>query len=106
MYFGKCFEGLSLHNSFKLLKVKPQDTNNCEDLAKQLTEGMSRDIQQVRAIYTWVISQNVQEIEFPANSIINSPMDILKRMKDGRSSYTTLFTLLCRYVEYFYLENW
>lgn len=59
---------------------------------------MARDVQQIRAIFSWVVTQNVQEIEFPANVILDSHMDILRRMRDGQSSYTTLFTLLCRYV--------
>lgn len=59
---------------------------------------MSRDVQQIRAIFSWVVTQNVQEIEFPGNVILDSHMDILRRMRDGQSSYTTLFTLLCRYV--------
>ncbi|XP_061168884.1 lim and transglutaminase domain protein ltd-1-like [Saccostrea echinata] len=77
-------------------KIKPEDATTFEDLAELLTKGMSRDVQQVRAIFSWVIGQNVQEIKFPENMIINSPMQILKRMKEGKSSYTTIFTLLCR----------
>ncbi|XP_062622166.1 lim and transglutaminase domain protein ltd-1-like [Saccostrea cucullata] len=77
-------------------KIKPEDANTFEDLAELLTKGMSRDVQQVRAMFSWVIGQNVQEIKFPENVILNSPMQILKRMKEGKSSYTTLFTLLCR----------
>lgn len=77
-------------------QIKPGDANTFEDLAYLLTKGMSRDVQQIRAIFSWVVTQNVQEIEFPANVILDSHMDVLRRIRDGQSSYTTLFTLLCR----------
>jgi hypothetical protein len=76
--------------------VKVEGTTTFEDLADLLTKEMTREVQQVRAIFSWVVGQNVREMKFPADVMLNSPMEILRGMQQGKSSYTTLFTLICR----------
>ncbi|XP_071100649.1 hillarin-like [Haliotis cracherodii] len=65
-------------------------------LVSHLTDGLTTDVQKVRAIFSWMGHRNLMETEYPNDTDLYSPKGYLKRMKDTSSLYAVLFAILCR----------
>lgn len=88
-----CFQAPS-----KLLK---QPLSN---LVEYLTEGLEDDLSKVRAIYRWVTCQPVDSMKIPNKEPSQShTMFQLWRIKHRKGNYAQLISLLCRYVDIFYM---
>ncbi|XP_046544540.1 hillarin-like [Haliotis rubra] len=67
-------------------------------LVRHLTDGLTTDVQKVRAIFSWMGEQNHQDVKYHKKTYRYSPNGYLKHMKETMSSklYSTLFAILCR----------
>ncbi|XP_021375601.1 hillarin-like [Mizuhopecten yessoensis] len=67
--------------------------NGFEDLLNYLMEGLTTDLQRVRAIFYWIGCRNQHP---PPGGPRDSPNDIIIKIKRNKMSYCYLFARLCR----------
>ncbi|XP_061168878.1 lim and transglutaminase domain protein ltd-1-like [Saccostrea echinata] len=80
-------------------QIKVEDYQTMDDLAHALTDGLTNDVQKVRAIFTWIGLQGSSEIKSKKDNGIQdvtSPLIIVRQVAQRKLSYNFLFISLCR----------
>lgn len=74
---------------------------NMDDLVKYLTEPLRKDPYQkmktARAIVVWMSQQSLEKGNF-GEKTLDTPRGLMQYLKEGKMTYTTCYTLLCRKV--------
>lgn len=77
-------------------QVAKEDQRTFTDLIRKLTALCSDDVEKSRAIFRWITVKNLNQLEFDLNLNPDSPMGLLRGIKNGTESYHVLFKRLCR----------
>ncbi|XP_048247995.1 hillarin-like [Haliotis rufescens] len=72
------------------------DETTYGQLQTSLTRGLVSDLDKVRAIFTWLGSQQIYHSYYPGVVDPMTPRGYMKLMKKNLGTYTEFFTLLCR----------
>ncbi|KAK3098481.1 hypothetical protein FSP39_019873 [Pinctada imbricata] len=80
----------------RALLIKAESVLTMEELAEKLTSDLQKDVQRLRALFTWIGLQQISTKQFPANTGENTLLHHMKRVKERQMSYSTFFTMLCR----------
>ncbi|XP_061168879.1 uncharacterized protein LOC133178144 [Saccostrea echinata] len=87
----------------KAEQIEVEDYQSLDDLAHALTDGLTNDVQKVRAIFTWIGLQgsmeNTSEEDGNENQVVTSPKAIVLQVTQRELSYNYLFISLCRAVK-------
>ena len=60
------------------------------------------DLEKARAIFRWITFNDLNVMEFDQTLDKESPMGLLRGIKFGTETYTTLFKRLCRFIQFLY----
>lgn len=69
---------------------------SCDNLLKYLNKDLTTATSKVRALYKWLVSQQIPHKAKPKNLAADSPLNYLYDIRDQRSTYAELFASLCR----------
>ncbi|KAK3599341.1 hypothetical protein CHS0354_009834 [Potamilus streckersoni] len=88
-------------NDFQNIDEKARNTptgkaDSYELLIDHLISGLQTDVQKLRALFTWLGSQNIDGADYSKVISSDSPIGFMKLMKENRGSYASFFALLCR----------
>ncbi|XP_046583807.1 hillarin-like [Haliotis rubra] len=72
------------------------DDTTYGQLQASLTRGLVSDLDKVRAIFTWLGSQQIYQSYYPGVVDPMTPRGYMKLIKKNLGTYTEFFTLLCR----------
>ncbi|XP_067666272.1 uncharacterized protein [Haliotis asinina] len=72
------------------------ETSDYESLLNFLFEDLKTDLQMVRAIFTWLGAQRIEEMKLGNVKDPNTPIGYMKLIQQQRGSYAAFFSLLCR----------
>src|SRR5688500_17299253 len=86
----------SVHLSVSLLQVAREDQQTFTDLVRLLTGSCTSDVEKARVIFRWITVKNLNTMHFDDNLTADTPMGILRGIKQGTESYHVLFKRLCR----------
>ncbi|ESP00549.1 hypothetical protein LOTGIDRAFT_157825 [Lottia gigantea] len=92
-YFNPA-EFISIDNNVRKLKHSQAETY--EALVGEITNGLTTDLQKLRALYIWLGNQPIENQAYPNVTDNSTPRGYMKNIKHGRGSFTAFFTLLCR----------
>lgn len=76
--------------------VAQEDQQTFTDLVHHLTRHCLTDVEKVRAIFRWITVKNLNTMEFDAKLKPDTPLGLLRGIKQGSESYHVLFKRLCR----------
>ncbi|XP_046357148.2 uncharacterized protein LOC124135709 [Haliotis rufescens] len=71
-------------------------TSDYESLLNYLFEDLKTDLQMVRAIFTWLGTQRMEQMRLGNVKDPNTPVGYMKLIQQQRGSYAAFFSLLCR----------
>ncbi|ESP00550.1 hypothetical protein LOTGIDRAFT_157826 [Lottia gigantea] len=92
-YFNPA-EFTSIDNNVR--KLKNSKAESYEALVGEITNGLTTDLQKLRALYIWLGNQPIENQAYPNVTDNSTPRGYMKNIKHGRGSFTAFFTLLCR----------
>lgn len=95
-----CFVYLTLQTPRSVLTSFTKLTT---DLEKPVRQANSRDEKMVRAILVWLSHQEIEKFTSEEGNR-DTPIGFLNLLRQKRSTYSTFFTLLCRYKRNLLLE--
>lgn len=78
------------------INVAKEDQQTFTDLVHHLTRHCLTDVQKVRAIFRWITVKNLNTMHFDSNVEPDTPLGLLRGIKNGSESYHVLFKRLCR----------
>lgn len=79
------------------INVAREDQQTFTDLVHHLTRNCLTDVAKVRAIFRWITVKNLNTMQFDDPSIKpDTPLGLLRGIKQGSESYHVLFKRLCR----------
>lgn len=70
--------------------------NSFDELLRILLEDLSTDIAKVRALYCWLVTQQIPLSVLPAYRSLHTPRGFLFNIGQNRATYAELFAKLCR----------
>lgn len=79
------------------ISVAQEDQKTFTDLVRQLVGRCGSDIEKARTIFRWITVKNLNTMSFDDNLKGDTPMGLLRGIKNGTESYHVLFKRLCRY---------
>lgn len=79
------------------ISVAQEDQKSFTDLVRQLVGKCVSDIEKARTIFRWITVKNLNTISFDDNLKGDTPMGLLRGIKNGTESYHVLFKRLCSY---------
>ncbi|XP_062597788.1 uncharacterized protein LOC134259203 [Saccostrea cucullata] len=80
-------------------QIRVEDYQSFEALSRALTEGLWKDVQKVRALFTWIGLQGSKGHNSKNNVEPLSPQHIVQLVTQRKASYNLLFVSLCRAVK-------
>lgn len=95
-----CFVYLTLQTPRSVLTSFTKLTTYLE---KPVRQANSRDEKMVRAILVWLSHQEIEKFTSEEGNR-DTPIGFLNLLRQKRSTYSTFFTLLCRYKRNLLLE--
>lgn len=78
------------------ISVAREDQQTFTDLVHHLTRHCLNDVEKVRAIFRWITVKNLNTMHFDSSVKPDTPLGILRGIKNGSESYHVLFKRLCR----------
>lgn len=78
------------------INVAREDQQTFTDLVHHLTRHCLTDIEKVRAIFRWITVKNLNTMQFDSSVKPDTPLGLLRGIKNGSESYHVLFKRLCR----------
>lgn len=78
------------------INVAREDQQTFTDLVHHLTRYCLTDIEKVRAIFRWITVKNLNTMHFDSSVKPDTPLGLLRGIKNGSESYHVLFKRLCR----------
>lgn len=78
------------------ISVAQEDQKSFTDLVRQLVGRCGSDIEKARTIFRWITVKNLNNMSFDDNLRGDTPMGLLRGIKNGTESYHVLFKRLCR----------
>lgn len=78
------------------INVAKEDQQTFTDLVHHLTRHCLTDIEKVRAIFRWITVKNLNTMQFDSSVKPDTPLGLLRGIKNGSESYHVLFKRLCR----------
>lgn len=78
------------------MKVAKEDQQSFTDLVHHLTRNCLTDVEKVRAIFRWITVKNLNTMHFDSSVKADTPLGLLRGIKNGSESYHVLFKRLCR----------
>lgn len=78
------------------INVAKEDQQTFTDLVHHLTRHCLTDIEKVRAIFRWITVKNLNNMHFDSSVKPDTPLGLLRGIKNGSESYHVLFKRLCR----------
>lgn len=78
------------------INVAKEDQQSFTDLVHHLTRHCLTDIEKVRAIFRWITVKNLNTMQFDSSVKPDTPLGLLRGIKNGSESYHVLFKRLCR----------
>lgn len=78
------------------INVAKEDQQTFTDLVHHLTRQCLTDIEKVRAIFRWITVKNLNTMHFDSSVKPDTPLGLLRGIKNGSESYHVLFKRLCR----------
>ncbi|KAJ8973915.1 hypothetical protein NQ317_000460, partial [Molorchus minor] len=79
------------------ISVAQEDQKSFTDLVRQLVGRCGSDIEKARTIFRWITVKNLNTMSFDDNLGGDTPMGLLRGIKNGTESYHVLFKRLCSY---------
>lgn len=79
------------------ISVAREDQQTFTDLVRLLTIRCTSDVEKARAIFRWITVKNLNTMTFDDDLTADTPMGILRGIKQGTESYHVLFKRLCSY---------
>lgn len=79
------------------IHVAREDQQTFTDLVRLLTIPCTSDVEKARVIFRWITVKNLNTMHFDDDVIADTPMGILRGIKQGTESYHVLFKRLCSY---------
>ncbi|XP_060520094.1 hillarin [Cylas formicarius] len=79
------------------ISVAQEDQKSFTDLVRQLVGRCGSDIEKARTIFRWITVKNLNNMNFDDNLRGDTPMGLLRGIKNGTESYHVLFKRLCSY---------
>uniref|UniRef100_A0A6G1S7H5 Kyphoscoliosis peptidase n=1 Tax=Aceria tosichella TaxID=561515 RepID=A0A6G1S7H5_9ACAR len=79
------------------INVAKEDQRTFTDLVHHLTRHCLTDVEKVRAIFRWITVKNLNTMEFDSSIKPDTPLGLLRGIKQGSESYHVLFKRLCSY---------
>nr|CAI5848459.1 unnamed protein product [Callosobruchus analis] len=79
------------------ISVAQEDQKSFTDLVRQLVGRCGSDIEKARTIFRWITVKNLNTMSFDDNLRGDTPMGLLRGIKNGTESYHVLFKRLCSY---------
>lgn len=80
------------------INVAREDQQTFTDLVHHLTRNCLNDVEKVRAIFRWITVKNLNTMHFDSSVKPDTPLGLLRGIKNGSESYHVLFKRLCRWV--------
>ena len=77
-------------------KVAQEDQKTFTDLVRQLLSHCGTDVEKARTIFRWITVKNLNAMDF-SEAKNDSPLGLLRGIKQGTESYHVLFKRLCSY---------
>lgn len=78
------------------INVAREDQQTFTDLVHHLTRNCLSDVEKVRAIFRWITVKNLNTMHFDSTIKPDTPLGLLRGIKQGSESYHVLFKRLCR----------
>lgn len=78
------------------INVAREDQQSFTDLVHHLTRHCLTDVEKVRAIFRWITVKNLNTMQFDSSVKPDTPLGLLRGIKNGSESYHVLFKRLCR----------
>lgn len=78
------------------INVAREDQQTFTDLVHHLTRHCLTDIEKARAIFRWITVKNLNTMQFDSSVKPDTPLGLLRGIKNGSESYHVLFKRLCR----------
>lgn len=79
------------------INVAREDQRTFTDLVHHLTRHCLTDVEKVRAIFRWITVKNLNTMQLDDATIKpDTPLGLLRGIKQGSESYHVLFKRLCR----------
>ncbi|XP_022337039.2 hillarin-like [Crassostrea virginica] len=85
------------HIDEKVLNIAKTDYSSFTVLVKSLMQDCTCDLEKARAIFRWICLKDLNKIEIDDTVSSESPLGILRGIKQGTESYHDLFKRLCSY---------
>ncbi|CAG9863840.1 unnamed protein product [Phyllotreta striolata] len=79
------------------ISVAQEDQKSFTDLVRQLVGRCGSDVEKARTIFRWITVKNLNTMSFDDNLRGDTPMGLLRGIKNGTESYHVLFKRLCSY---------
>ncbi|CAG9834340.1 unnamed protein product [Diabrotica balteata] len=79
------------------ISVAQEDQKSFTDLVRQLVGRCGSDVEKARTIFRWITVKNLNTMSFDENLRGDTPMGLLRGIKNGTESYHVLFKRLCSY---------
>lgn len=80
----------------RAINVAREDQQTFTDLVHHLTRYCLTDVEKARAIFRWITVKNLNTMQFDSNVETDTPLGLLRGIKNGSENYHVLFKRLCR----------
>lgn len=80
----------------RAINVAREDQRTFTDLVHHLTRHCLTDVEKARAIFRWITVKNLNTMHFDSSVKPDTPLGLLRGIKNGSESYHVLFKRLCR----------
>lgn len=87
----------NVHIFLLYLQVAQEDQKTFTDLVRQLLSRCGSDVEKARTIFRWITVKNLNAMDFSEDVRTDTPMGLLRGIKQGTESYHVLFKRLCSY---------
>lgn len=74
-----------------------EDQKTFTDLVRKLVTRCGTDVEKARTIFRWITVKNLNAMDFSEDVRTDTPMGLLRGIKQGTESYHVLFKRLCAY---------
>ncbi|XP_035704265.1 hillarin isoform X2 [Folsomia candida] len=79
------------------ISVAQEDQKTFTDLVRKLVSRCGTDVEKARTIFRWITVKNLNAMDFSEDVRTDTPMGLLRGIKQGTESYHVLFKRLCSY---------
>lgn len=79
------------------MQVAQEDQKTFTDLVRKLVTRCGTDVEKARTIFRWITVKNLNAMDFSEDVRTDTPMGLLRGIKQGTESYHVLFKRLCSY---------